>query len=405
MVSRYLGSTMLNGFTHGAAIAAATSATVESLGEVTQSTTGYHDTATLSIAAEDIEPNSAYVLVWSQDVQGSSVTSEITSNVELNGSNQYAYEPTFMPVETAPLDWFAMGGLLRYQSGATPPAITVKGKFKRGTNASTIKARNARLSLVKLSDNSQWYENTSLQTFSNTTTNKNWQTVGQITLDPGGATKRWIVVGYGIANKSVAASSDLAFSMTDGTTWQTEMFQRPANATEKLPMMMAYDTGNISSAKTIQMTMRQPSAGTAVISIAEVRLWAICVSDYVTTRFVQPTTSSEGTQTAYTATQMTQTFTPAAARHFTLSAWGMGTNNNGISSQSRFVDNGVTLNEHVRESTTGTVDRGTWSISHKIEDMTAASRTQVVQRLSESGTATTRIIHYGFILNLDLTAA
>ncbi|MES2904589.1 MAG: hypothetical protein V4696_10425 [Pseudomonadota bacterium] len=376
--------------------------TEEALGEVSDTSASWLDTVTLSAAGADFTPSADYLGLWSIDAQSNNTTSVIKGRVTVGGVDIFTTDTSLLPNEvTAPVDYYSMGGLFRYQPGASPAAETFKIQVARGTNAATFKGRNARLSLLKLGGGDAYAQSVARQTFDDPA-NKTAQTAGTLSFTPPSSGNYVVIVSCLIDLVSLT-STDIGLELTDGTTSTGELFYKSYTVDDRVPAFMVLLLPSISGAKTITLKIRQGGSGTSLIGISEIRIVAIREDRFASVNKAQSSSASSGTDTAYTATSVTQTFTPSSADHLTVAAWAMNSDSTSISSYSEYSDGGTTLNEAIAElgSATGATPNSTGCFSHRIASYAAAGRTQVINRKSESG-ATTRVATKSTIVTFNL---
>src|SRR5690606_30783493 len=86
--------------------------------------------------------------------------------------------------------------------------------------------------------------------------------------------------------------------------------------------------------------------------------------------------------------------------HLTLAMWRQRGSSNTVSSYTRFLDGADTVNEAIREPVSS---GASWpGVSHRIAAYTATSRTQAIQRRSETTSTTTTITDGATIATFDL---
>lgn len=373
-------------------------ATNESLAE--QSTAG----TSLTGAAISGTPtaNTDYLFFWSEDVQTDNTASEAVADVTINGSSIFTALPSILPHEVvSPIDYQTMGGIFRYQAGASPSSTTFSLGAGRGTNPATLKCRNSRLSYVVLGPSDVYTQSIARQTFGDPG-NKTAQTVATLSFTPPSAGDYTVIVSF---NADMTQTTNVSFGMelTDGTTTTGETICRPPNTVDRCPTMLVLPLTGISGAKTISLKIRQTGTGTTTIGISEIRMVAIRNDRFASVHKTTQAANDSGTNTAYSSS-LSQTFTPAApADHLTVASWQMGCSNTSGSAFSQLLDGSDTIDEFIREYGTAVTTQGLGAVSHRIANYPASSRTQAIQRKSESASETSLVQKSAAIVSFELT--
>lgn len=350
--------------------------TNESLAE--QSTTGAtltggSITATLTNGAD-------YLFLWSQDVQTDATSSFAQSNVRVNGASIFTSLPSVFPRETgSPIDYQTMGGIFRHTASGSSETFTVRGE--QSPVASTLKLRNSRISYVRMGPNDQYTQSIAAQTFSDPA-NKTAQTAASLSFTPPSSGDYTIIASF-VASMTNSTNVTYGMELTDGTTSTGEVICRPPSTSDLCPMMLILQLSSISGSKTISLKVRQTGSGGTDIGIREIRMVAIRNDRFPSVRSVKAGSSSSGTDGSYVDTGATQTFTPTAGDHLTVSAWQMGSSSTTVSAYSQYLDGSDTVNEFIREYGTAAASWSMGAASHRIAAYTATSRKQVIQRRSE----------------------
>lgn len=376
--------------------------TLEGLTEVSDTTTSWLDVASGTFPGGSFTPSNDYIGFWSVAGAGSSTASGVKARVTLAGSDVFTTDAITLPRSTAtPQDYMPFGGMFRHQPGSTPVDAAYKIQVTRGTNAATYKAKDARLSLLKMGADDHYAENIARQTFTDTTANKTATVAGTITFTPG-SSGNYIIFASMVLDMTTSSSVNLGVELTDGTNTTGEIIFRPQQTADRMPAMLVLPIASVSGSKTVDLKFRQSGTGATAIAISEIRIFALREDRFANVHKTVLGSNNTGIDTTYTSA-LSQTFTPAAADHLTISAWPMGNNvGSSDSSQSQFSDGGTIVNEYMRSFNTfaGTWDSG--FMSHRIAAYAASSRTQEIDRLSETSSNTTTIQKSAAIVTLDL---
>lgn len=365
--------------------------TAESLGVVTITTATFSDTATLSPALGQMASGSNYLVLWGADVAVDDNTGDAIVRLVKNGS--VVVSAIAMNKDTT--DVSSMGGFI-IEAGGAAPAYSVQVGRTLAATANTV-GSNSRLSILKLGPDD--YSTTS--TARVTTTSGTFQTAATLSFTPA-TSGDYIYLACGLVDR---AGGNVSVQLSDGTNSSIDLGMEISGTAARSSFMVILPVASVSGAQTVTLKYRQftaASQGVSAVGISEVRIVAIRKDRFANAYVTTLGSDSSGANTTYT-TGLSQTFTPAAADHLTIMG---GVNFNNSSSQSSFVqydDGGTIVSENIREGVTGQPTDGgnrPW-YSHRIAAYAAVSRTQALQRKSES-TNTTAIRRGAAIVTLSL---
>jgi hypothetical protein len=352
-------------------------ATNENLAE--QSTSGASlNGASLTFTGDN---GTDYLGVWSQEVQADSTSTDTLSDITKDGVSIFTGVPD-MPIResVSPIDYNMMGGIFRYQSSGTSTTFAATGS--RGSNPATLKLRNSRISLLKLGADDHYTESLARQT----TANKTLTTVATLSFTPASAGNYIVIVSCHL-DQSTLVNSTIAFQLSDGTTTTTERFIQAESG--RYPLMLMLFLPGISGAKSVTLKVRQGGSGSATVGVSDIRMVALREGRFANVYKTSLSASSSGTDTTY-ADALSQTFTPAAGDHLTVCSWVWRTTSTSISIYSQFDDGGTVVNEGIKEYVAAT-NAGSGGFAHRIASYAASSRTQSLQRKSETSSASATI--------------
>jgi hypothetical protein len=369
--------------------------TYESLSEVTESSGTYVDVLSATIPAGDQKANTDYLGIWT--CEGSNTASVLDGfyvNLEKNGSA--LQELNIAVKETSPQDYVSCGGLFRHQSGSSPSSTTYASRVKRNS-AGTGASKKARITLLELGPEDHYAESIALQTYS---TDTSYQTAATLSFTVTGTADYVVLFSLAIGNSNNAITS--RFRVGDGTTTYGPYGKRPTVGSRDKPVMGVLHLPGISGSKTITVEYMTQTAGVNSARIRNIVMCAIRLDRFDNTYLANLSADDTGTNTSMT-TALTQTFTPVAADHLSLAAWGMEGSSTTISALSRYDDGGTVIGDCVMEpGLTTNDDDFTGGFTHQLKAYAASSRTQKIERQSEAS-ATTRIKNKAAILTIDLT--
>jgi hypothetical protein len=369
--------------------------TYESLGEVTEGAGTYADVLSATVAAGDQKANTDYLGIWTcEGANLVDVANGFYVNLEKNGSA--VQELNVALKETSPQDYISCGGFFRHQSGAIPASATYASRVKRN-NLGTGASKKARITLLELGPEDHYAENIALQTYS---TDTSYQTAATLNFTVTGTADYVILFSLAIGNSNSAITT--RFRVSDGTTTYGPYGKRPTVNNRDKPVMGVLHLPGISGSKTITVEYMTQTASPNSCLIRNIILCAIRLDRFDNAYLTKLSADDTGTNTSMT-TALTQTFTPVAADHLSLAAWGMEGSSTTISALSRYDDGGTVIGDCIMEPGLATNDDDyVGGFTHQLAAYAASSRTQKIERQSEAS-ATTRIKNKAAILTLDLT--
>lgn len=370
--------------------------TYESLSQVTETAGTYVDVLSATIPAADQKANKDYLGIWT--CEGSNLVDVANGfYVDLEKNGTALQELNIALKETSPQDYVSCGGFFRHQSGATPSSTTYASRVKRNT-LGTGASKNARITLLELGPEDHYAESIALQTYS---TDTSYQTAATLSFTVTGTADYVILFSLAIGNSNSAVTT--RFRVSDGTTTYGPYGKRPTVGSRDKPVMGVLYLPAISGSKTITVEYMTQTAGVNSARIRNIVLCAVRLDRFSNTYLTTLSADNSGTNATFT-TALSQTFTPAAADHLSLAAWGMEGSSTTISSLSRYDDGGTVIGDCVMEPGLTTLDDDfTGSFTHQLKSYAASSRTQKIERQSETTGTTTRIKNKAAILTLDLT--
>jgi hypothetical protein len=370
------------GFSAAAGGASPYYGTVESLSGAAATNTTYADKITTS---PTLVSGRKYLLIWSADAQfGGAADGSLQLTV--NGSS--VDEQIIRPVRsTTIIDKLQFGGFAFYTATGTDGPFAVQAKTASGT----ITLSNLRITYLAL-DATHDYTTESLTR--QTTTSTSFQTAATHTFSDTGSYVALVSFDLDGSN------NDIRFEVSDGTTTISELVPAATTSTRRYPIVCLIDMGSVSGSKSI--TVKYRSGLGATTGISNIRVLTIRLNRYANSYKTTLAADSSGTETTYT-TALTQTFTPAAASHLAIAAWGIGSNSATQSNYTRLSDGGTVVGENIAESQSTTV-AGRWlsGFTHQLTSYAASSRTQAIERHGET-TNQAAVVAKAMILTLDLT--
>lgn len=390
---------VVNGFLFSGG-AAAGYLTAEALGEVSTTDAGYFDTVTLSVGAGDLRNGEDYIGLWS--VSGAqNVTDQVLARVTKDGNSIFtAATPSLLTREIGaggPQDYHSFGGMFRHQE--TGVASEFKVQCSR-SSAATIKAKDARLSLVVMGADDHYSETIARNNLTDTTANKTATTVGSITFTPA-TSGDYIILCSFIFDMGSTSNVAGGMTLTDGTATTGEIGLRCRGGNDRMPALLMLPLSGVSGSKTVDLKIRQTGSGTTTVAASEMRFVALRTDRFADAQQVTQGANNSGTNTTYSST-VSQTFTPNAADYLVLGSWVLGTNNGTTSGYAQLLDGATAVNEHIGEYNIFVATSGTPGVSHRIGSYAASSRTQAIQRKSNTS-STSSTVQKGMILSFDLT--
>jgi hypothetical protein len=345
--------------------------------------------------------NRDYLFLWSQDISLDSTGSRALADVTIDGTTIFTNGPSIQPQGTAPADYFCMGGLFRYQAGASPAPVTAALFAGRPSlNAANVTVRNSRVSYVILGPNDVYAESLARQVLTDPG-NKTLTTVATLTFTPPSAGDYIIVASF---NYDLVSSTNVSFlaELTDGTTTIGGAWWRPRSlgATDYCPGMLVLPLSAVSGARTISLKVQQPNTGATTIGISEIRMIAIRADRFAHVHHTELGSDNAGTDNAYVTAQ-SQTFTPAPADHLTLATWALASTSIPSDAYAQYLDGAVSVGEATRKYDLA-IAAGLSGVAHRIANYPATPLTQAIQRHGTSGCNNT-IEKAAAIVTLDLT--
>jgi hypothetical protein len=345
-----------------------------------------------TIIAADLQPNTDYLVLWSAEGQANATSSTVGVELRIDGS--VVRTQTGPMKDTSPGDWIPYGGIARFQVGATPADTTLAITYYiAGGGATSATLRNLKITRLKLGADDRYAEQTAVQ--NNATTS--YTTAASLSFTPGSSGDYLVLYSFSFGTNNSGIRGD--FRIGDGTTTFASGLV-PAISGQLAPIMLAQRFNAVSGAKTFSVEHKSQSTTVRTDDITIVALRLDRFSDVRTTALGA---DSSGTQTTYT-TAATQTFTPTAGDYLTLGLFGMESNSNALASFSRLVDDGTQLGEHIRTPQSNAIN---WTfmggLMQTVATYAAASRTQTIDRKSETTSVTTTVRSVGMIASLRLT--
>jgi hypothetical protein len=366
----------------------------EGLSEVTTTSTSYSDVVTLTHAAADQVAGADYILFWDAAAQIGDTASDYNLRLTKDGSQAILCNAEAKE-SSSPIDYDVQSGIYKYTAAGTPVDIVFKIQIACETAAQTAKAKNGHLAWIALTADDYYAESLTRTTMSSSTEASSGAT---LSFTPPSSGDYVIIAG---ANLDGSITSTAWMFLTDGTNSSNETGWSPKDTANRWAARMMWRQNGVSGAKTYTLMHRSDVAGQTIGS-SEKRLLALRVDGFDNVYSTELGANNEGTQATY-QTALSQTFTPVANDHLTLAAWRARGSVNTITSYVQFVDDGTTLTEGYREPN---LSPGNFAGAvGKIAAYTASSRTQTIQRQSETTSTTTRIGAGASIISFDLGAA
>lgn len=364
----------------------------ESLPSQNIATTTPTDLLTLTIPSADQTANADYLVIWMTESTGSGSGNHVAGLYQDGTKKQKSINAQAESV--SPPDVIGHSCAYSFNAGATPADITlaIKGSNSLGAGQ-TISFANSRIVVLKLGADDAVASSVARQT----TTSTSLISAATLSFTPPSAGDYLIIAGFTVDN---SGGVETGFMLGDGvTTTVATRGIRCGNSGRRWPQLLMLPLTGISGSKTIELDYK---AYSSTAGIADIYLVALRLDRFANSHVTRLGSNSAGTQTSYTSA-LSQTFTPAAADHLTIFAGDMGDSSSSISSYVHCLDGADTVSDLVREHFS--VSNGSRELpigAARIATYTAASRTQAVERKSES-TNTTTVWADFVIASLDLT--
>lgn len=359
----------------GSSTAATAFMSAENLGEQTTTGTTLSNLLSTTVIAANQTPNAKYVGFFGAEFNNA--TNGVETKVQLT-KNGVAVFPSDMLLRTNyNTEYPAIGGMFLHDAGATPADVTYALQYAP-VSASTLKGRNARLSWLKLGANDASMTSYEAQTTTSTTQ----VDAGVLTFSPPSAGDYMVLCSFTLSN---SASTATAFvQLTDGTTSGPEIALYGANSS-KFTALLPLSLVGVSGAKNVSLKVRS-SSGTNTITIMGITMVALRLSRFANVYSNLLSGANTGTDTTYTATA-TQTFTPAAAKHFSIATWNVygGAASSTSRTQVKFTDAGTDVGVSDMALVSSTASRAIVGAAHRVADYTATSHTQTLFRAANAG--------------------
>lgn len=288
--------------------------------------------------------------------------------------------------ESTPSDKFSMASLnIITGDGSTARTFKIEGDNEAlSGNASFTQSR---ISALKLGPDDEYAQDASVQATSSTT----YAAMLTLNFTPPTAGDYYIIF-HVKASGSGAVAPKLYFSL-DGVdvSWSTGGSVRHGNATANYQSFIGFAKLTAASGlQTCQIYGGSTLGGTNV-EFKDCTILAIRADRFADIYWTGAVAATDGAETTYT-TVASQTFTPDAVAHLTLMAATFDSGSSTASGYMQALDGAEVLSESVVEGTAARIG----VFGHQIEAYAAASRTQALQRKSES-TNTTNVVHAGIL--------
>lgn len=347
------------------------------------------DVASLTFTGD---ANKDYVVFWSFEVQITVATDDVKFRI-FDGTTAFSEGSQEAKETSSPIDYRAPAGFFRVQNGGSPSSKTFTLQVQREAASGTARGKRGRLVALRLETGDIYAESIGTQTSSGATIGNAVTATTSIGTD--------YIILASLVGTGPSTSTAWQARLRDDTTDFGGVFSHQQKETPNyMPLMMAA-TRNVGSTSIHAAFGRTSIAGSATIS--EARILCLDAAGFDNVYAVSSGSDDSGTNTTYTDTSTTQTFTPAATPHLTIATWVMEGTSTSISNYTQFVDNGSTITESIQEpSSISTLINSYIGGSVSFDTFAASSRTQKIQRMSETGSTTTRVIAGATIISLDL---
>lgn len=350
----------------------------------------YTPTASLTVLGSEQIPNAIYAGFWMVDHENPD-TANATNRLNKNSGATIEQSSIIRLKDSNPLDRHNMGGLFFLNAGPSPSDVTYTVEHNKVSNGACT-AYNSRIILLELGPDDQNSEDLAGPGAISSTT---MTTIASLSLP--GSNNDWAV--FASCNVS-GGNSTLRYELTDGTTTTGDLKPgiKGSFSESNIPITTGLYLPNITSG-TVEFKVRTTSASFPVTP-SVIRIVAIRLDRFSSVVVSSLSTNNSGIDTAY-VTGHSQTFTPDASDYLTLAVGAITANSTTSSNFGRFLDGGVEISQYTREMV-ASGDAYPF-FSGTVSTYSASSRTQEIQRRSESGTVTTTLVAQAFIISIKLS--
>ena len=341
------------------------------------------------------DASSDYVFFWQAAVTGNVAAS---INVRVWDGTTAFLNMEVRPNElSAPQDYLPVGGAFVISNGGSPSARTFRIQVRRQGVANTVKGKTAQLKALKLVSGDQFASAGSHVTTTATST------VATITSLAAGD---YILFGAGGMSASAGLNIGLQLDWnTAGATAPEALHRTTASASSvREPFLLGKDITSTGGDARL-LVRRASGSGGSTAGVEFGYLVALKKSGFDNVYAVNSTADGSGvTSTTYTdASNVSQTFTPAATPHLSIAALWFKSNSTSITSYCQYLDDSATIQEGLVEQPQATVGPF-WFAGVGLSTYAASSRTQKMQVKGESGSVTVTPASGSGIFTFDLGA-